>query len=313
MNAYNAEKYLKEAINSVFLQTYQSWEIIFWDNVSTDKTAEIVKEYDERLRYFCGENHVSLGQARNYALEKATGEYITFLDCDDLWEPEKLKLQLSLLRDKPEVKLVYSDGYIIDGKGDCLEVFSKKYNFHKGSVFKELMKKNFIPFQSIMVKKDIFKEILFSENFEVVEDLDVILKIAYKYQIDYVNQKLIKYRWHSENTSHRAIEAPLKEFVEIRKFWVNEISNKVIGVFLRRLLSKDYLNYGIWLFEQGRFQDARKAIALSLLPPCIFSLKLAYVKYFLSFLPLKFNLSLLHLFRELKACLSRFEKTQSNM
>ena len=75
INCYNGEKYLREAIDSVINQTYQNWEIIFWDNQSTDSSKQIVTSYkDNRIHYFCAPTHTSLGEARNLAVEKANGE-----------------------------------------------------------------------------------------------------------------------------------------------------------------------------------------------------------------------------------------------
>src|ERR1035441_6876343 len=86
MNGFNGERYLRAAIDSVVAQTFQDWELIFWDNASTDGSAEIVRSYgDARLRYFRGERTVPLGAARKLALEKVRGEWIGFLDTDDLW------------------------------------------------------------------------------------------------------------------------------------------------------------------------------------------------------------------------------------
>ncbi|EKD74613.1 MAG: glycosyl transferase family protein [uncultured bacterium] len=308
MNAFNAEKYLKETIDSVYAQTYSDWEIVFWDNASTDKTAEIVKQYDSKLHYFYSNEHVPLGKARNYALEKARGDYIAFLDCDDLWEPEKLDLQLKLLHERPDVKLVYSDGYIINSQGSLLEVFSEKYIFFRGFIFEKLMKQDFIPFQSVMMRRSLFERIYFSENFEVVEDLDMLLKVAYEYEIDYVPARLMKYRWHTENASHREVEAPIKEVIEIRKFWINKISDRGRNLFLRKLLSADYLTYSNWLLDQRREPEARKMIILSLFSPFTFSFKLSHLKYFLSFFPRKFSFFLLIIYRKLRSYCSGFGK-----
>ena len=99
MNCFNSERYLREAIDSVFAQTYSDWEIVFWDNASTDNSARIAKSYGPRLKYYRGDENVSLGEARNYALGKARGEYIAFLDCDDLWAPDKLQKQIPLFND----------------------------------------------------------------------------------------------------------------------------------------------------------------------------------------------------------------------
>jgi len=90
MNCYNGEKYLKEAIDSVYAQTYPDWEIVFWNNASTDRSAEIARGYDMRLRYFEEEEKIPLGAARNRALEQTRCNFVAFLDWDDLCMPGKL-------------------------------------------------------------------------------------------------------------------------------------------------------------------------------------------------------------------------------
>ena len=96
INCFNGEKYLRQALDSVIAQTYKNWEIIFWDNQSTDKSAEIFKSYkDKRLKYNLASSHTKiLYKARNFALKKTNGDFISFLDVDDLWLPEKLEKQL---------------------------------------------------------------------------------------------------------------------------------------------------------------------------------------------------------------------------
>src|SRR5882757_4082321 len=99
MPAYNAEKYIAEAINSVKQQTYTAWELIVIDDGSTDNTAAIIKKYagtDNRIMYTYQANG-GQGKARNNGLKKATGEYVAFLDADDLWIPEKLNTQVEIM------------------------------------------------------------------------------------------------------------------------------------------------------------------------------------------------------------------------
>ncbi|HEY2399610.1 MAG TPA: glycosyltransferase family 2 protein, partial [Steroidobacteraceae bacterium] len=104
MNCYNGERYLREAIDSVFAQTFADWEIIFWDNASTDGSADIARSYtDPRMRYFRGERNVPLGEARKLALAQARGEWIGFLDTDDLWYPQKLARQIGALQGNDHV------------------------------------------------------------------------------------------------------------------------------------------------------------------------------------------------------------------
>ena len=97
MNCHNSAKFLKEAIESVLNQTYTNWELIFWDNLSTDESAKILKSYDDcRIKYFISKEFTSLGKVRNFAINQSKGRFIAFLDCDDLWHPEKLSKQIPL-------------------------------------------------------------------------------------------------------------------------------------------------------------------------------------------------------------------------
>ncbi len=90
MNCLNGEKYLTEALDSVFAQTYQDFEVVFWDDASTDGSARIAKSYGRKLRYFRGLGDMPLGYSRNCGLEKARGEFLAILDCDDWWRTTHL-------------------------------------------------------------------------------------------------------------------------------------------------------------------------------------------------------------------------------
>ena len=90
INCFNGEKFLSQSIKTVFDQTYSNWEIIFWDNKSTDKSKEIIKSFkDSRIKYFYSKKFNTLYKSRNLAINKAKGDYICFLDTDDLWKKEK--------------------------------------------------------------------------------------------------------------------------------------------------------------------------------------------------------------------------------
>ena len=114
INCYNSEEFLRETIDSVLAQTYHNWEIILWDNQSTDATSEIAKSYnDERIRYFYAPTHTPLGEARNYAMDKAKGDYLTFLDSDDVWLPEFLERGIEILETDKALVGYYSNRYVI--------------------------------------------------------------------------------------------------------------------------------------------------------------------------------------------------------
>lgn len=103
MPAYNAEKYLPEAIRSVQAQTYSDWELVICDDCSKDNTYQIALDFaqdDARIKVIKNEVNSGVAQTRNHALDRAIGEYIAFLDSDDLWLPDKLQKQLDFMRDK---------------------------------------------------------------------------------------------------------------------------------------------------------------------------------------------------------------------
>lgn len=104
--AFNAAKYLAEALDSALAQTYLPVEILLIDDGSTDNTAGIVKKYGDKIRYFYQENQ-GIGAARNTGVHLAEGDYISFLDADDYWTPDKLEKQMAVLAANPEIQLVF--------------------------------------------------------------------------------------------------------------------------------------------------------------------------------------------------------------
>ena len=126
MNCFNGETYLNESIKSVLSQTYENWELIFWDNQSIDSSAKIFKSYkDKRFEYFYAGEHTSLYKARNLAIKKTNGELLAFIDTDDIWEKNKLELQVPLFKDS-KISLVYSNLWITKQNLEKKKIFIKK-------------------------------------------------------------------------------------------------------------------------------------------------------------------------------------------
>lgn len=223
MNCHNGGKYLPQTLDSVKQQTFRDYEIIFWDNMSTDNSAEIALSYGEPLRYFRGEEFLPLGAARNAAIEKAEGEYIAFLDCDDIWLAEKLERQVKLLDSNKELGLVYSDSYIIDGNGDLRgNTYFHGIKPFRGNAFNELFQCNFIPMLTVAIRREVLSKVgIFNPKYEIAEEYDLWLRIAEHYPIDFIEQPLAKYRFYSESGSQRNIILVYQELLQIIGYWLN--------------------------------------------------------------------------------------------
>lgn len=212
MNCYNGARDLPAALASVREQTWGDYEIVFWDNASTDGSGEIAGKFGAKLRYFRGERNVSLGAARNLALAEARGEYIAFLDCDDLWRPEKLAEQMALFRANPALGVVCTDTEIMrDGKiiGRVFETSPPE----RGMAFAALMRKQWISMSSAMVSRRALEQIRreatavqpswFDESLHVCEEADVFYRVARGWEIDYIDKPLTVWRVHGANTTFR--------------------------------------------------------------------------------------------------------------
>jgi glycosyltransferase involved in cell wall biosynthesis len=204
MNCLNCEAYVLEAIESVYAQTYSRWEIIFYDNASTDKSGEIANRYDERLRYFRGDSTIPLGAARNQAIQHAEGEFITFLDCDDTWLPGKLDEQLKLFAHRPDIDLAYANFYFTrNGKPQRHIGFRRSQP--EGDVFGKMLGYFSIHLLTVMVRKSALVKLgeLFDPSLNLAEDYDVFLRLLYKSKAAYDHKPLSVYRMHEGMSSVR--------------------------------------------------------------------------------------------------------------
>ena len=155
INCRNSEKFLRECIDSVVNQSYKNLEIVIVDNHSTDDTKSIVGSYeDERIKYFYTKSHLSLGAARNVALEKSNGKFIAFIDSDDIWG--KNKILNTVKKFKEGTGLVYSDvKYFNETKS--FRLYSHR-NIYTGNCFKDLLCDYNLCMSSCVVSNTIIKK-----------------------------------------------------------------------------------------------------------------------------------------------------------
>ena len=209
MPVYNGERYISEAIESVLSQTYQNFELIIVNDGSTDNSKAVIAPYlgDSRIRYF-EQCNAGVAAARNAAIKESQGELIGFLDQDDYWYINKLKIQIEYLERNQDISLVYSDYEIIDEINNKIEKVSDNVSFDLSeSDFVSLFSKNRIGILTVLTyKRCILSSGQFNENLKGTDDYELWLKIALQYKLAYQAEVLAAYRWHGNNTSNNELK-----------------------------------------------------------------------------------------------------------
>jgi|TARA_B100000929_G_scaffold186260_1_gene147464 glycosyltransferase involved in cell wall biosynthesis len=225
MNCHNGEKYLKESVRSVINQSYKNWELIFWDNVSTDNSKEIVESFiDKRIKYFCSKKFTNLYEARNLAIEKASCNYIAFLDTDDKWSADKLEKQINFLNNNSQFDVIFSNYYVFN------ETKNTKYLKHKKPLPSGLITQSLLDYYSlglatVLLKKNIFKKNKFENDYNIIGDFDFFIEISQNIRIASLDEPLAIYRLHKNNLSGQKIDIYTKELDS----WVNKNKKKLLG------------------------------------------------------------------------------------
>ncbi len=315
MNCLNSSRDLREAMDSVMAQTFTDFEIVFWDNGSTDQSPAIAQSYGEKVRYFRGETTVPLGAARNLALAQARGRYIAFLDCDDLWRPRKLELQTALLEADERVGLVSTDTEIFDGRRVLKRVFGEARP-ERGMVFAALMERQWISMSSAMVRAQALAGLSdagtvtgqgvnggwFDESLNVCEEADVFYRIAHDWKLDHVDEALTVWRVHGTNTTFRKFGQFADETLRILEKhrslypgYDQEHANLVLLLTRRAAFQK-----GVALWREGKNAQARAAVG-----PWKNSGKKYKIFWFASYLPGSFFDLAARLYFALPAALRR--------
>ncbi len=217
MNCYNGEKYLAESLESILIQTYQNWELIFWDNLSTDNSKKIFEKYkDKRFKYFLAERHSVLYHARNLAIQKTKGDFIAFLDTDDIWLKDKLSKQIQLFSDE-NIGLVYGNYW----RYNKINFFKKKRlssfkQLPSGKITDILLKKYSVGMLTVVIRKKFIddKKDIFDTNFDMLSDMDFILRFSKKYKFDCVQEPLAIYRQHEDQLQNKNIDKQVTQMSE---------------------------------------------------------------------------------------------------
>ncbi|NQV78742.1 MAG: glycosyltransferase [Lutibacter sp.] len=206
INCYNGEEFLSLAIDSVLTQTYENWELIFYDNCSTDKSKEIFLGYkNEKFRYYKSEKLIKLYNARNNAILKSKGDFYSFIDVDDLWFPEKLELQMNTFKDK-EVGISCGNFILIDERNIYNKISAPLYDFiPSGFVIDNLLSKYFIHMSSLVIRKTAYYSLNkgFNSNYTIVGDIDLVVRLNLNWKLSSIQKPITYYRYHRNNTGNK--------------------------------------------------------------------------------------------------------------
>jgi glycosyltransferase involved in cell wall biosynthesis len=199
--AYNCEKTIKETINSVLQQTFADFELIIINDGSQDATLDVISQIqDARLKVFSFEN-AGGNVSRNRGLNLAVGNYVSFLDADDIWTPDKLESQLEALQNNPDAHVAYSWTDYIDEEGNFI-VSGRRVSVN-GDVYEKLLINNFLENGSNpLIRKEAIIELGgFDEALKAAQDWDMWLRLAAKYSFVAVPKVQILYRVSSKSLS----------------------------------------------------------------------------------------------------------------
>jgi glycosyltransferase involved in cell wall biosynthesis len=270
---FNCQAFIKGSLQSVFNQTYKNFEVIVVDDGSTDKTKEILREYEiirENFIYVY-QNNKGPSKARNTGIANSSGKYIAFLDSDDLWKEEKLESQVDFLESNKECKLVLSNTNVIDEKGKVLYSIKRNIPSKQGKFIKDILLGNVIMFtSSLLFEKNLLEAIdTFNDDLKRREDHLFLINASYVtniYNLDKVltskriNQSSISMSGNPENDIElneiffRQLLTEYPSLVKYKKSFYSVIYNSASQKYLRKNNKKKAQLYTLKALRKAPFK-----------------------------------------------------------
>ncbi|MGO4943119.1 glycosyltransferase family 2 protein [Ruoffia tabacinasalis] len=256
---YNSEKWVLESLESVNKQTYKNFEIIVVDDGSYDNTKDIVKNYDSSIVYKYQQNK-GPAAARNLGVSVAKGQYIAFLDSDDLWENNKLEKQLSYIQSNEETDLILTDVTVVNEKNEFLFYHYNSVPLNKHELIIELFLGNIgMNTPTIFMKKEVFNKVGgFTESLPLREDHFFLMEISATFNIAHMKEHLVRRRVRASSLSHSVdpnqilkmnlpfIDLSLKQFPFLSTYKKQVYSKLYTSIGKKFWSNKDFINSRIY-------------------------------------------------------------------
>jgi glycosyltransferase involved in cell wall biosynthesis len=249
INVLNGAETLEAALESALAQDEVEIEVVVWDNGSTDGTGDVVRSVqDQRIRYFRSRETVPLYAARNLAIAECTGDFVAFLDSDDWWSNDKLKKQMKLF--SPNVGLVYSNFHVVNEVAGTTRRYTRR-SLPAGRIYSELLKRYRVGLLTIVVRRELFRHLMFNPTLEIIGDFDFVMAIAREQEIACCQEYLGWSRFNGGNESERKKSQHLNELV----MWCENkrLSGDLKGRDLRNMRRMVRAKRAEVEFESGNF------------------------------------------------------------
>lgn len=219
--SYNYSKYIGKTIESVLEQTFEDLELIIIDDGSPDNSVEIIKDkiaqYADRDITFIHRENRGICRTLNEGLHTAKGKYFSYVGSDDFWHPQKLEKQLAAFETANEkLAASYTDSYIIDAGDKIIDRFGRQYDYQSGDIYGDLMWMRYHPASptNFFIKEALTSIGGFNEKY-AIEDKDLWIKIARKYEVIYLSEPLAYYRVHGKNMSTNNPEITYNYYIQV--------------------------------------------------------------------------------------------------
>ncbi len=262
ITCYKYAHYLPLAMDSVLRQTHRNVEVIMVNDGSPDNTDEVMQRYlpDPRVVYIKQEN-AGQAVAKNNGIARATGEYIAFLDADDIWADDKLAKQLPLFAN-PEVGVVYCRVNYMDENGKPHALQARELLEPKsGWIVEHLFKDNLIPFCAAVVRRECFAKVgVMDTSFRMGIDWDLWLRMSVRYQFAYVDEALLRYRVGHSGQMSKNFLVREQDTMRIMRQFIDNHPGLLSPALIRWAMAYSYCNRGYYF----RGADAGKSLSFYL-------------------------------------------------
>lgn len=255
LSNYNGDKHLDESISSVLSQTYKDFEFIIVDDASTDSSRKVIENYhDKRIKKYYAEKNRNIAYSLKLALSMASGEYIARIDSDDVWELNKLEIQVQYMENHSECGACFTKVNIIDEysniANDMYDEYFQLFNSAENKSQREWLRfffyqGNCLCHPSVVIRRNVLEHVggYYHLAYVPAEDYELWTRIVMKYPIHILEEKLVRYRWEETvNKISGKTDGRIYAFPNIMMLTRKRIMENIDNEDLVRYFKEDFIN-----------------------------------------------------------------------